>query len=61
MRKIQAQEAEPVAVVHPMLKQHFIVSDKVVNYENLTAFEAVTMSAVFFLAVFAGVLTTTLS
>ncbi|MCC2631892.1 MAG: hypothetical protein K0S20_591 [Patescibacteria group bacterium] len=42
--------------VHPLQKSYMIVSKRHVDYENLTAFEAMSMSAVFVLAVTVGVL-----
>jgi hypothetical protein len=41
--------------VHPLMKSYTFVSKKHVDYNNLSAFEAVSMSAVFVLAVIAGV------
>jgi hypothetical protein len=47
-------EVEKVATVHPLLKSHMFVSTKHVNYDNLDAFEAISMTAVFMLAVIVG-------
>ena len=62
MKKITAVESsvntESVEskAVHPLTKSYMFVSKKHVDYNNLSAFEAVSMSAVFALAVIAGVL-----
>jgi hypothetical protein len=62
MKKVQAvattQEESPV---HFMRKQRMLVSTKTVDYDNLTTFEAVTMSAVFVLAVLVGVVSSTVA
>jgi len=52
MKTVATQET----AVHPMLKQHYLVSSKSVNYEDLSAFEAAAMALVFLLAVTTGVL-----
>ncbi len=44
--------------VHPLHKSHMLISSKHVDYENITAFEAVAMSAVLVLSVLIGVLQT---
>ena len=41
--------------VHPLMKSYTFVSKKHVDYDNLTAFEAVSMAAVFLLAITTGV------
>lgn len=46
----------PAKEVHPLQKSYMLVSKKHVDYENLSAFEAVSMSAVLVLAVIVGVL-----
>jgi hypothetical protein len=51
------QTTEPVAdAVHPLKKSHMVISSKHVDYENLTSFEAVTMSMALVLAVLSGIL-----
>ena len=40
--------------VHPMQKSYTFVSKKHVDYDNLSAFEAVSMTAVFLLAITVG-------
>lgn len=58
-KQIAAQEVTveaPVKEVHPLLKSYKLVSKSHVDYDNLSAFEAVSMSAVFVLAVVAGVM-----
>lgn len=54
----QAEVEEPK--VHPMLKSHMFISKKHVEYNNLDAFEAVSMATVFILAVFVGVIYSTM-
>ena len=51
---VEAAESieQPVSV---WKKHRFIVSNKVVNYNNLTKFEAASIAAVFVLAVLVGV------
>ncbi len=44
--------------VHPLMKSHMLISTKHVDYENITAFEAVSMSLVLVLSVLIGVLQT---
>ena len=62
MKKVSvAVESAPLAVeetpkVHPLLKSHMIVSKRHVDYNNLTAIEAVSMAAVFILTVSTGVI-----
>ena len=51
------QEQEAPAKVHPLLKSYTLVSDRHVDFNKLTAFEAVSMSSVLLLAVVAGSLT----
>lgn len=53
--------AEAVETVHPLQKTYMIVSNKTVDYEDLTTFEAVSMSLVFVLSVAAGLAMTMLS
>ena len=55
-KKVVAQQNSG-SEVHPLRKHYYIVSKKAVDYENLSAFEAVSMSAVFLLALTAGVIT----
>lgn len=57
MNKIQAQP-QVEAEVHPLQKSYMLVSNRHLDYENLSAFEAVSMSAVLVLSVFVGVLST---
>ena len=61
MKKTQTPKVAAVTVVepsvHPLQKSYTIVSDRHVDYNNLTAFEAVSLSAVFVLAVIAGAVT----
>lgn len=46
-----------VAAVHPLHKSHTLISTSGhVNYDKLTAFEAISMTAVFVLAIGYGVL-----
>lgn len=53
------QAIEPTTgAVHPLKKSHMIISSKHVDYDNLTAFEAVTMAMALVLAVASGVLFT---
>ena len=63
MKKTQAVESKAaeavVENVHPLKKSYMLVSNRHVDFENLTAFEAVSMSTVFVLAVIVGVLSTT--
>lgn len=47
-------EVEAVAAVHPLQKSYMFVSKKHVDYENLDAFEAISLSLVMILAVTAG-------
>jgi len=64
MKKVEAQAVEQESAAqepHFLHKQHLIVSKKTVDYNNLTAFEAVSMSAVFVLAVLVGVVSTTVA
>ena len=49
------QIAEEVPAVHPLKRTYRIVSKKDVDYHNLTAFEAISMTAVFLLAITTGV------
>ncbi len=46
----------PAKEVHPLMKSYKLVSKTHVDYDNLSAFEAVSMSAVFVLAVLVGVI-----
>ena len=39
---------------HPLMKSHMLVSTKHVDYNDLSAFEAVSLSAVLILAVLVG-------
>jgi hypothetical protein len=48
-----------VETVHPLKKSYTFISTKHVDYENLTAFEAVTMSLALFLGVFAALIPVT--
>jgi len=41
--------------VHPLQKSYMLVSTKHVDYNDLTAFEAISLTAVFTLAVLVGV------
>jgi len=41
--------------VHPLQKSYMLVSTKHVDYNDLTAFEAISLTAVFVLAVLVGV------
>lgn len=57
--KKQAEIAQEVVAVeevkvHPLQKSYMFVSKKHVDYENLDAFEAVSLSLVMILAVTAG-------
>jgi hypothetical protein len=52
----QPNVEEVVDTVHPLKKNYMIVSTKTVDYDNLTAFEAVSMSLVFVLSITAGTL-----
>lgn len=56
-QSVVAEVEESTPQVHPLQKQHMFVSTKAVDYDNLTAFEAVAMSAVFVLAIVAGAVT----
>ena len=58
MKKTPAvsQNTVEVQAVHPLKKSYTIVSTKHVDYENLGAFEAISMTAVFVMAITAGVL-----
>jgi hypothetical protein len=68
-KEIKAVEVQPLAetaevtveTVHPLKKSYMIVSNKSVDYENLTTFEAVSMSLVFVLSVAAGMAITLVS
>lgn len=57
--KKQAATKQPTILeeleAHPLMQSHRLVSTKNVDYNNLTAFEAVSMAAVLILAVTAGV------
>lgn len=56
-KQIVAQEVvAQTNEAHPLQKSYMVVSKKHVNYDNLSAFEAVSMSAVMVLAVLVGVL-----
>ena len=55
----QSAEIEEVQKVHPLQKSYTLVSKKHVNYNDLTTFEAVSMSAVAVLAILVGVLQST--
>jgi hypothetical protein len=48
------QSVEPT--VHPLHKSYMLISSKHVDYENITAFEAVSMSLALVLSVTIGVL-----
>jgi hypothetical protein len=50
---------EQEKAVHPLLKSYTFVSTKHVDYDKLTAFEAVSMAAVFLLTITAGVVLAT--
>lgn len=58
VEKIESKKVEQVAV-HPLKKSHMFVSNRHIDYDKLTAFEAVSMTAVFVLAVTVGALTQT--
>ena len=67
MKKIQATQTEPVVssvenepTVHPLQKSYMFISSRHVEYNNLTALEAVSMTAVLALAVMVGVTSTML-
>ena len=50
--------AQNVPAVHPLMKSHTLVSTSGhVKYDNLNAIEAISMTAVFVLAIGVGVLT----
>jgi hypothetical protein len=51
-----SQNTVEAQAVHPLKKSYTIVSTKHVDYENLQAFEAISMTAVFVMAITAGVL-----
>lgn len=55
----KAQEAVEAVqeTVHPLQKSHMFISSKHVDYDQLTAFEAVSMTMVLFLAITAGLAT----
>lgn len=55
MTKTIANEVTAEPTVHPLLKSHMFVSKKHINLEDLSAFEATSMSLVLVLAVLAGV------
>ena len=64
MKKVAAQAVQqeaPQEEVHFMRKQRMFVSTKTVDYDNLSAFESITMSAVFVLAVLVGVMSSTVA
>ena len=42
--------------VHPLMKEYHFISNKNVNYEDLTAFEAGAMALVFILSIATGVI-----
>lgn len=57
MAKTNAVAQEVTAqAVHPLQKSYMVVSKRHVDYNNLSVFEAVSMSAVMALAVLVGVL-----
>jgi hypothetical protein len=49
------QAVEQAPAVHPLKRTYRFVSKKDVDYHNLTAFEAISMTAVFLLAITTGV------
>ena len=49
---------EQEKTVHPLLKSYTFVSTKHVDYDKLTAFEAISMAAVFLFTITAGVVLT---
>ena len=65
MKKVTATPAvaqeSPQEDVHFMRKQRMLISTKAVDYDNLTTFESITMSAVFVLAVLVGVMSSTIA
>ncbi|MBU6389446.1 hypothetical protein KGQ71_02920 [Patescibacteria group bacterium] len=54
--KVDAVQEQPdaPAKVHPLLKSYTFVSDRHVDYNNLSAFEAISMASVLVLAVVTG-------
>jgi hypothetical protein len=58
MEKNIAATIEPA--VHPLQKSHTLISTKHVDYNNLTAFEAVSMTMALVLAVIIGALQSTM-
>lgn len=48
--------ANEAAEKHPLLKEHYLISKRSVDYENLTALEAGAMALVFLLSITTGVL-----
>lgn len=55
-KETAAETAQQEVQVHPLKRTYRIVSKKDVDYNNLTAFEAISMTAVFLLAITTGVL-----
>ena len=52
----QIAVSNEVEIVHPLKKSYTLISTKHVDYENLNAFEAVTLSVALFMAVTIGTL-----
>ena len=58
-KQIAAQEVSiEQKAVHPLMKSHTFVSNKSVDYDNLSTFESVSMTAVMVLAILVGVIQT---
>lgn len=56
VQKVETKNVEQAAV-HPLKKSYTFVSNRHVDYDKLTAFEAISMTAVFVLAVTVGAVT----
>ena len=54
--QVKTGEEQQEAKVHPLQKSYMFVSTKHVDYNDLSAFEAISLSAVFVLAITVGVL-----
>ena len=57
VQKVETKNVEQTAAVHPLQKSYKFVSTRHVDYDKLTAFEAISMTAVFVLAVTVGAVT----